>query len=93
MIFMRRGRPALRATLREKISSVLSCRPYPVTVQTVRLALQQTTSQPASRTTIKKYLEELAAEGIVVRQSLPDGRKENPLVVYFMRGFRPALRG
>ena len=89
---MRRGRPALRATLREKISSVLSCRPYPVTVQTIRQTLLQTTAQPANPTTIKKYLEELTGEGIVIRQSLPSGRKEKPLVVYFMRGFRPDLR-
>ena len=78
--------------MRERISSVLSWCPYPVTVQTIRQALLQTTTRPASRTTIKKYLEELAAEGIVIRQSLPTGRKEKPLVVYFMRGFRPDLR-
>jgi predicted Zn-ribbon and HTH transcriptional regulator len=89
---MRRGRPALRATFREKIISVLSCCPYPVTVQTIRQTLLQTTARPISLTTIKKYLEELAAEGIVIHQSLPVDCKKKPLVVYFMRGFRPGLR-
>jgi DNA-binding HxlR family transcriptional regulator len=89
---MKRGRPALRATMREKISGVLSCHSYPMTVQTIRQTLLQTTARPASRTTIKKYLEELTGEGIVIRQSLPSSPKEKPLVVYFMRGFRPDLR-
>ena len=39
-------------------------------------------------TEIEKYLEELVAEGLIVRQSLPTERREKPLVVYFMRGCR-----
>ena len=89
---MKRGRPALRATLREKISAILSRYSYPATVQKVRQELQQSTARPASGTTIQKYLKELIEEGIVIRQSLPADHKDKPLVVYFMRGFRPNLR-
>lgn len=88
----KRGRPALRATLRERISNTLSQYPYPITVQTIRRALLQTTARPGSWNTIKKYVEELAAEGIVIRQSLPTENKRKPLVLYFMRGCKPELR-
>jgi hypothetical protein len=39
--------------------------------------------------TIKKYLDELADEGVVVRQALPATPKRKPLIVYFLRQARP----
>jgi len=88
----KRGRPVLRATFRERISQLLSQCPYPVTVQTIRQAVLQTTARPCSWNTVKKYLDELTADGIIVRQLLPAENKRRPLVLYFMRGCRPDLR-
>ena len=85
---MKRGRPALRATFREGISNTLSQYTYPVTIQTIRKALLKTATRPGSFDTIKKYLEELTADGIVIRQPRPAERKQKPMVLYLMRGRR-----
>jgi len=80
-------------TFREKISNTLSQYPYPVSAGTIQQALVQTGSPQGSRGTIRKYLEELAAEGLVVRQSFSSELKQKTLIMYSMRGCRPELRG
>ena len=89
----RRGRPALKITFREQISNTLSQYPYPVTAGTIQKVLAQTGAPRVSWGTIRKYLEELAAEGLVVRQSFSTERKQRPLILYSMCGCRPDLRG
>ena len=80
-------------TFREKISNTLSQYPYPVSAGTIQQALAQAGALQVSWGTIRKYLEELAAEGLVLRQSISPERKQKPLILYSMRGCRPELRG
>lgn len=82
---MRRGRPALRSSFKEKIEEFLSHNPYPVTVRTVQQGLLKAGTTSAHWCTVKKYLVELVDEGLVVRQALPVESKRKPLVVYFGR--------
>lgn len=83
---MKRGRPALRTTLRERISCVLSQTPYPVTVRTVQKGIVEAYAHSASWHTVKKYLDELVLEKVAFRQSLPAESTHKPLVLYLMRG-------
>ncbi len=80
-------------TFREQISNTLSQYTYPVSVNTIRQELVQGNVPQGSRSTIKKYLEELVAEGLVVRQAVSAERKQKPMTLYSMRGCRPDLRG
>ena len=80
-------------TFRENISKILSQYPYPVSAGTIQQVLVQAGESQGSLGTIRKYLEELAAEGLIVRQSLSLERKQKPLILYSMRGCRPDLRG
>jgi len=82
---MKRGRPSLRQTVRTRVSHVLRQTPYPVTVRTIQKSMTKPYMRPAHWCTIKKYLDELAEEGIVIRQVLPAAPKRKPLVVYFLR--------
>jgi len=85
------GRPALRTTFREGISIILSRYPHPVTVQAIRKAMLKTFARPCSQGTIKKYLDELISEKIVVRQ-LPAGKKRSgQSALYCLRGYRERL--
>jgi Fe2+ or Zn2+ uptake regulation protein len=90
---MRRGRPSLRTASRQSISEVLRRHPYPVTVQTVHQDLVRSASGPGSWNTVRKYLDDLASDGVVIRQVLPVERKRKPLVLYFIRGGRSQARG
>jgi len=54
--------------------------------------MMQTSAHAGSWHTIKKYLEELASEGLVIRQSLPTDSKHKSLVLYVIRGCRADLR-
>ena len=83
---MRRGRPALSWSLRERIQEFLSHNPYPVTVSTVKQGLLKAGTTSAHWCTVKKYLTQLVDEGLVVRQALPVESRRKPLVVYFGRG-------
>jgi len=83
---LKRGRPALRSTFKERIADLLSRYPYPVTVRTVQLALLKAGRESAHWCTVKKYLEELAEEGYINRQLLPAETKRKPLTVYFSKG-------
>ena len=80
-------------TFREKISNTLSQYPYPISAGTIQQVLAQAGAHQGSWGTIRKYLEELAAEGLVLRQSLSTERKQKPLILYSMCGYRPDLRG
>jgi len=80
-------------TFREKIGNTLSQYPYPVSAGTIQQVLAQAGAPRGSWGTIRKYLEELAAEGLVVRQSLSSEHRQKPLILYSMRGCRPDLRG
>ena len=80
-------------TFREQISNTLSQYPYPVSAGTIQQVLVQGGAPQGSWGTIRKYLEELAAEGLIVRQSFSTERKQRPLILYSMRGCRPDLRG
>jgi Fe2+ or Zn2+ uptake regulation protein len=64
---MKRGRPALRATFRSRISDFLRQHPYPVTTRTIQHNLLST-GKPSSWHNVRKYLDELAQEGIITRQ-------------------------
>ena len=81
---MRRGRPSLRATVREDVSHVLARTTYPVTVRTIQRYMGAAGARPPHWCTIKKCLDELADEGIVLRQSLPAEPKRKPLIVYLL---------
>ena len=80
-------------TFKEQISNTLSQYPYPVSAGTIQQVLVQAGAPQGSWGTIRKYLEELAAEGLVVRRSFSIKRKQKPLILYSMRGCRPDLRG
>jgi len=89
---LKRGRPPLRSTFKEKIADLLSRYPYPVTVRTVQLGLLNTGKDSAHWCTVKKYLEELTEEGCINRQLLPAETKRKPLTVYFSDANKPQAR-
>ena len=86
---MRQGRPAMREEFRRDILDVLAAYPYPVTIRTVKGLLDRRRARPCGWDTVQKYLQELVAERLVLRQALPTGRGHRPLVVYLGR-HRPA---
>ena len=82
---MKRGRPAMREEFRREILTVLGEGQYPITVSTVKRVLDARRMRPCGWHTVRKYLEELAAERLVLRQALPTERGRKPLVVYLGR--------
>ena len=87
---MKRGRPALREYFRREILTVLGDGPYPVTALTVKRQLDTRRLRPCGWHTVRKYLDELAEERLVLRQALPPEKGRKPLVVYMGRA-RPDL--
>jgi len=79
---MKRGRPAMREEFRREILHVLGSGEYPVTASTIKRLLDKRRLRPCGWHTARKYLEELAAERLVLRQSLPTRSGRKPLVVY-----------
>jgi hypothetical protein len=79
---MKRGRPAMRAQYRREILDVLASYQYPATTSTVKRMLDTRRLHPCGWDTVEKYLQELAAEGLVIRQSLPTERRHKPLIIY-----------
>ena len=82
---MRRGRPAMREHFREQILTVLDGPPCPVTALTVKRQLDARRLRPCGWHTVRKYLDELATERLVLRQTLPASGGRKPLVVYMGR--------
>ena len=75
----------MREEFRRGILGVLAGYEYPVTVSAVKRLLDARRSRPCGWDTVFKYLEELAAERVVLRQALPTNRGHKPLVVYVGR--------
>jgi len=82
---LKRGRPALRSTFKAQINALLASYPFPVTTRTVQKRLS-TEGRVGSWHTIRKYLDELAEEGVVIKQQLPVTDKNRPFVLYQIRG-------
>ncbi len=82
---MRQGRPAMREEFRNQILSVLAGGEYPATVTTVKRLLDVRRARGCGWDTVNKYLQELAAERLVLRQALPTCRGRKPVVVYVGR--------
>ena len=82
---MKHGRPAMREHFRHEILEALQQLPYPVTVSTIRHLVEARSAQRSGWDTIQKYLEELVAERLVLRQPLPTQPGRKPLVVYLGR--------
>ena len=87
---MKRGRPAMREEFRRQILMVLGKTPYPITVTNVRRLVEARRTHPCGWDTIQKYLQELVAERLVLREPLPPQPKRKPLVLY--RGRRHQTR-
>jgi len=85
---MKRGRPSMREEFRRDILSVLGVYQYPATASTVKRLLDSRRIHPCSWVTIDKYLRELVAEHLVLRQVLPTERGRKPLVVYVGRAIQ-----
>jgi len=83
---MRRGRPAMRGYFRREILNVLVDGQYPATATTVRRLINARRVKPCDWHTVRKYLEELVVERLVLRQALPTQPGRKPLVVYLGRG-------
>ena len=82
---MKRGRPAMREQCRREILNVLADYRYPVTASTVMRLVEELRGRPLGWHTARKYLEELVAERLVLRQPLPAQQGRKPLVVYLGR--------
>ena len=82
---MKSGRPPMRRQFRRSLLSALASEPYPVTVASAKRLIDAQRPRPCGWHTIRKYLEELAAERLVLRQPLPAGDGRKPLVVYLGR--------
>ena len=84
---MKRGRPAMRAEFRREILNVLGHGQYEysATASAVRHLLEARRMRKCGWDTVRKYLDELAAERLVLRQALPTHAGRKPLVVYVGR--------
>ena len=89
---MKQGRPARREEFRREILNVLGSYQYPVTASTVKGLLDARRMQPCGWDTVRKYLQELAGERLILRQVLPTERGRRPLIVYTGRSPRIATR-
>ena len=79
---MKRGRPAMREQYCREILDVLAVYRYPATASTVQRMLDARHLTPCGWDTVDKYLRELAADQLVIRETLPTERGCKPLVVY-----------
>jgi hypothetical protein len=84
---MKRGRPPMREELRRDILDLLGERqiPYPLTATSVKRFLDSRRVRPCGWHTVRRYLEELVGERLVLRQALPTQAGRKPLVVYMGR--------
>jgi len=84
---MKRGRPAMREEFRRDILNVLGEGQYgyPATATRVKRLLDARRMQKCGWDTVRKYLDELVAERLVLRQALPTHAGRKPLVVYMGR--------
>ena len=82
---MKRGRPAMGAEFRRQILRILSAAEYPVTATTIKQLLDERRAHPCGWDTVRKYVEELVTERLVLRQALPTERGRKPLVIYLGR--------
>ena len=82
---MRTGRPAMRAQFKDDILAVLAERPYPATVSSVKRYLDGRRARPCGWDTVRKYLDELVSERLVLRQALPAEPGHKGLVVFMAR--------
>jgi len=89
---MKQGRPAAREEFRREILKALSGYQYPATISTVKGLLNARRLRPCGWDTVQKYLQELAEERLILRQTLPTDRGRKPLVVYVGRS-RPTDSG
>lgn len=84
---MKRGRPSMGPEFRREILNVLGQGQYeyPATASTVRHLLEARRMRGCGWDTVRKYLDELVAERLVLRQALPTQAGRRPLVVYMGR--------
>ena len=79
---MRRGRPAMGEEFRRQILSILGHGEYPVTATTIKHQLEKARGRRCGWDTVRKYLDELVGDRLVIRQALPTRHGRKPLVVY-----------
>ncbi len=82
---MKRGRPSKREEFRESILSALGGYEHPVTISSIKRLVDARRMRPCGWNTTRKYLNELVAERLVLRQSLPPSGGRRPLVIYVGR--------
>ena len=82
---MRGGRPAMRGHFRGLILTVLADNPYPVTATSVKQMLDERRPRRCGWDTVRKYLDELVEDRLVLRQQLPAEQGRKPLVLYMGR--------
>ena len=82
---MKRGRPSAASDVRRDILGALAGYQYPVTASTVKRLVDRRRVHPCGWDTVRKYLDELVAERLVLSQALPADRGCKPLVVYMGR--------
>jgi len=75
----------MREELRGQILNALADGEYPVTANSVKRLLDARRARRCGWHTVRKYLEELSAERLVLRQPLPAACGRKPLVVYVGR--------
>jgi len=82
---MKTGRPAMRRQFREHILNALSDHEYPATVTGLKRRVESQCGRPCGWDTVRKYLDELVAERLVMRQALPAEPGRKPLELYLGR--------
>jgi len=82
---MRRGGPSAAGEVRRDILAALAGYQYPATAGTVKRLVDRRRPVPCGWDTVRKYLDELVAERLVLSQALPTERGRRPLVAYMGR--------
>jgi len=75
----------VRERLRRQILEVLGGYEHPLTVSSTKQLIDRRSNGSCSWHTVRKYLDELAGERLVLRQALPADGRQKPLVVYLGR--------
>lgn len=82
---MKSGRPAMRGQFREDILQALADHEHPATITGLKRRIESRRGRPCGWETVRKYLDELVTERLVLRQTLPAEPGRKPLELYLGR--------